>query len=61
MKNTEQDAIIQRIEGQRNYFSTHKTKAVNFRLEQLKKLKAAILKNRYYSAVLVKAQVADSQ
>lgn len=46
MKDTEQNVILQHIENQRNYFSTHQTKVVNFRLEQLKKLKAAILKSQ---------------
>ncbi len=46
MKDTEQNTILQHIEGQLNYFSTHQTKDIDFRLEQLKKLKATILKNQ---------------
>ena len=46
MKETEQNIIIQHIESQRDLFSSQKTKDINFRLEQLKKLKAAILRNQ---------------
>lgn len=46
MKDTEQNIILQHIENQRNYFATHQTKDISFRLEQLKKLKASILKNQ---------------
>lgn len=42
------DASLQTIEsllaGHRSFFATHETKSVNFRIEQLKKFKAAILK-----------------
>jgi len=46
MKDTAENTIIQHIESQRDLFSTHKTKDTKFRLEQLKKLKAAILRNQ---------------
>ena len=46
MKDTEQDVILRYIESQRNFFSTHQTKDIHFRLEQLKKLKTAILNNQ---------------
>ena len=46
MKDTEQNIILQHIENQRNYFATHQTKDISFRLEQLKKLKSSILKNQ---------------
>ncbi len=46
MKETEQKIILQHIENQRNYFSSHQTKDIDFRLEQLKKLKAVIFENQ---------------
>ena len=46
MKDTSKDIIIQHIENQRDFFATNKTKDINFRLEQLRKLKNAILKNQ---------------
>ncbi|MCF6356854.1 MAG: aldehyde dehydrogenase family protein [Draconibacterium sp.] len=46
MKETAENIIIQHIENQRNYFATHQTKDISFRLVQLKKLKATILKNQ---------------
>lgn len=45
-KSLSKDVIIQYINNQRVYFATNKTKNINFRLEQLKKLKTAILKNQ---------------
>ena len=46
MKETAENIIIENIENQRDYFLTHKTKSINFRQEQLKKLKATILNNQ---------------
>ena len=44
MKNTPEHIISQSFIGQRKFFGTHQTKSFEFRLEQLKKLKAAIKK-----------------
>lgn len=41
--NTMQTEIINLINSQRAFFNTHKTKDINFRIAQLKKLKQAIL------------------
>ena len=46
MEETSRDIIVQHIESQRDFFSTNKTKDINFRLEQLRKLKKAIQKNQ---------------
>src|SRR5690554_2560382 len=46
MKETSKDIVVQHIENQRAFFSTNKTKDINFRLTQLRKLKKAILKNQ---------------
>ncbi|WP_194766396.1 aldehyde dehydrogenase [Tamlana sp. I1] len=46
MEETSKSIIIQHLENQRAFFSTHKTKAIHFRLEQLYNLKKAILKNK---------------
>jgi len=46
MKETSKDIIIQHISNQRAFFATNKTKDIRFRLEQLHKLKKAILKNQ---------------
>tara|TARA_R110002033_G_scaffold25726_2_gene59383 strand:- start:4071 stop:4259 length:189 start_codon:yes stop_codon:yes gene_type:complete len=44
MEETSRDIIVQHIENQRVFFSTNKTKGINFRLAQLRKLKKAIQK-----------------
>ena len=44
MKATEEHIIHQNLENHRAFFATHKTKEIAFRIEQLKKLKKAILK-----------------
>lgn len=44
MEDTSKDTIVRLIENQREFFSTNKTKDINFRLEQLRKLKKAIHK-----------------
>ncbi len=44
MKPTTENQIKSILEQQRAFFSTHKTKELKFRIEQLKKFKAAILK-----------------
>ncbi len=46
MEDTSKDIIVQRIKNQRDFFSTNKTNDINFRLEQLHKLKKTILKNQ---------------
>lgn len=46
MKETSKDIIVQHIENQRAFFATNKTKDINFRLTQLRKLKKAILQNQ---------------
>ncbi len=46
MKETAENTIIQHIDNQRNFFATNQTKDISFRLVQLKKLKATILKNQ---------------
>lgn len=46
MEETSKGIIVQHIESQRAFFSTNKTKDINFRLAQLSKLKNAILKNQ---------------
>lgn len=46
MKGTAENTIVQYIESQRDFFNSNKTKDIAFRLEQLRKLKKAILKNR---------------
>jgi len=46
MKETSKDIVVQHIENQRAFFATNKTKDINFRLTQLRKLKKAILKNQ---------------
>lgn len=46
MEETSKDSIIQLIESQRAFFATNKTKDINFRLKQLRKLKSAIQKNQ---------------
>jgi aldehyde dehydrogenase (NAD+) len=46
MKDTSENTIIQHIEDQRGYFATNQTKDIHFRLKQLRKLKAAIIKDR---------------
>lgn len=42
MEETSRAIIVQHIENQRAFFSTNKTKDINFRLAQLRKLKNAI-------------------
>jgi aldehyde dehydrogenase (NAD+) len=42
MENTSLSVIEKMLEGQRQLFATHRTKDIQFRLEQLKKLRAAI-------------------
>lgn len=44
MEETSRDIIIQQIENQRKFFSADKTKDIDFRLAQLRKLKSAIHK-----------------
>jgi len=44
MKNTSKTTIENILHGQRTFFATHRTKDIDFRIEQLKKFKAAILK-----------------
>ncbi|MDR1416080.1 MAG: aldehyde dehydrogenase family protein [Prevotellaceae bacterium] len=44
MENTLPSAIEKMLEGQRQFFATHRTKDIQFRLEQLKKFRAAILR-----------------
>lgn len=46
MKETSKDIVVQNIENQRAFFATNKTKDINFRLTQLRKLKKAILQNQ---------------
>jgi aldehyde dehydrogenase (NAD+) len=46
MEETSKDIIVQHIESQKKFFSTNKTKDINFRLAQLHKLKKAIEKNQ---------------
>ena len=46
MKDTEKEIIVQHIENLRTFFATNKTKDISFRLEQLRKLKKAILINQ---------------
>lgn len=46
MKNTPEEIIVERLEKLHSFFSSHATLDVNFRLEQLRKLKKAILKNQ---------------
>jgi len=46
MEETAKDIIIKHIKNQRDYFATNKTKEINFRLEQLHKLKKTIQKNQ---------------
>ena len=46
MEETSRDIIVQYIENQRKFFSTNQTKAIDFRIEQLTKLKKAIQKNQ---------------
>lgn len=45
MEDTSRNNIESLILAQRNFFSTHQTKDINFRIENLKKFKASILKN----------------
>jgi aldehyde dehydrogenase (NAD+) len=42
MENTSQIAIEKMLDGQRHFFSTHRTKNIDFRLAQLKKLREAV-------------------
>ena len=44
MESTSEQVILQNIEDQRDFFATNKTKNIVFRIEQLKNLKAAVLK-----------------
>ena len=46
MKDTSEQIIIQHIKDQRAFFATNQTKGISFRLNQLRKLKVAILENR---------------
>jgi len=46
MQETSEDIISQHIIDQKTFFATQQTKDVSFRLNQLKKLKSSILKNR---------------
>ena len=44
MEETSKEIIVQHIKSQREFFSTNKTKDIDFRLDQLRKLKEAIQK-----------------
>lgn len=46
MEETSRDSVIEKIENQREFFSSNKTKDIHFRIEQLRKLKKAIQKNQ---------------
>ena len=46
MRDTSEHSIIQHIANQRAFFSTQQTKAIDFRLQQLRKLKKVILQNQ---------------
>ncbi len=46
MKETAEKIIVEHLENQRVFLSTNKTKEVNFRLKQLRKLKKAIIQNK---------------
>ncbi len=46
MNDAAENEIIKRLSNQRAYFSTHQTKDVNFRLEQLRNLRKAVLQYR---------------
>ena len=46
MENTAENIIIEKIENQKRFFSTHQTKNIDFRLKQLRKLKDVILQNQ---------------
>ncbi|MDR3188855.1 MAG: aldehyde dehydrogenase family protein [Prevotellaceae bacterium] len=50
MENTSQIAIEKMLDGQRHFFATHRTKNVDFRLEQLKKLREVV--KRYEPKIL---------
>ena len=43
MKETEENTIVKHLENQRTFFATNQTKDVQFRLEQLKKLKKVVV------------------
>lgn len=47
MTDTTEDTIIQLIISQKNFFATHQTKDIDFRLNQLRELKRAILHNQH--------------
>ncbi|MDR1343239.1 MAG: aldehyde dehydrogenase family protein [Prevotellaceae bacterium] len=53
MENTLPSAIEKMLEGQRQFFATHRTKDLQFRIEQLKKFRSAIqrYKPKIYSAL----------
>lgn len=44
MKETSRETIEQLLSSQREFFATHQTKDINFRIEQLKRFRSAILK-----------------
>ena len=46
MIDTSENSIVEYIANQKAFFSTHQTKAINFRLAQLHKLKKVILQNQ---------------
>ena len=46
MIDTSENSIVEYIANQKAFFSTHQTKAINFRLAQLRKLKKVILQNQ---------------
>ena len=46
MIDTSENSIVEYIANQKVFFSTHQTKAINFRLAQLRKLKKVILQNQ---------------
>ncbi|MDR1021980.1 MAG: aldehyde dehydrogenase family protein [Prevotellaceae bacterium] len=56
MDNTPPSTIEKMLETQRQFFATHRTKDVRFRIEQLKKLRSAILR---YSPKIIDAMWSD--
>lgn len=46
MEETSVDIIVQKLASQRTFFATQQTKAIEFRLAQLRKLKQTILQNQ---------------
>ena len=44
MTNSTQQDVQTKLKGHRRFFATHKTKELDFRIENLRKLKSAVLK-----------------